>query len=123
MLQMESKLRACDNSGAKLIKCIHFFGGFDKKFGKEGDLMLVSVRSIRFMRKVKKGQKCLALIIRTKKKRVFKDGSSSFFGSNGAVLLNSKKRLLGSKIKGPVSKYLRKLKYMKILQLTGYLYF
>lgn len=120
MLQMESKIKTCDNSGAKVVKCIHCFGGFNRVYGYVGDLILVSVQSLRFVRKVKKGQMLLALIVRSKKLTTFKDGSYSYFGLNSVVLLNNKKRLVGSKIKGPVSKKLRKLKMMRILQLCSY---
>ena len=42
----------------------------------------------------------VGLLARTKKESVFKDGSLSKFNSNSLILLNKKKRVLGTRLFG-----------------------
>lgn len=119
MIQVQSQLYASDNSGARLVRCIKVLGGFNKTIAHVGEIILVSVRSIRFVRKVKTGQIYPAILIRSKKKEKNFDGSSSNFGSNSVVLLNQKKKILGNRILGPVSRKLRKKKYLRLILMSG----
>lgn len=38
MIQVESKLKVADNSGAKLVKCIRVLGGYKKRYTRVGDI-------------------------------------------------------------------------------------
>jgi len=71
MIQQQSILKVCDNSGAKTVKCIKVLGGFNKKIAKLGDIIVVSIQKLRnkskITSKVKKGEVYKALILRTKK--------------------------------------------------------
>ena len=39
MIQHRSMIKAADNSGAKILRVIHIFGGSKRKFGYIGDLL------------------------------------------------------------------------------------
>ena len=100
MIQVQSKLQAIDNSGARYVQCIKALGGFNRSFSYSGDYILVSIKELKLIRKVKTGEIYLGIITRTKKESKYKDGSLSKFGSNSIVLLNKKKRVLGTRLFG-----------------------
>jgi large subunit ribosomal protein L14 len=100
MIQTQSKLKTLDNSGARYVKCIKTLSGFNRRYAYNGDFILVTVKELRLIRKVRKGEVHLGLIGRTKKESVYKDGSLSKFTSNSIVVLNKKKRVLGTRLFG-----------------------
>ena len=59
MIQQQTVLKVSDNSGAKLARCIKVLGGL-KKFAYLGDIIVVSILSLRnkskITSKVKKGE-------------------------------------------------------------------
>lgn len=120
MIQRGTLLTVADNSGALKVRCIQILGGSFKKTATIGDLILVAVQSIRLLRKIKKGQICLGIIVRCKQNIIDKDGSATSFGSNSIVLLNSSKKIMGNRLFGPVSKQLRQRKMMRFLLMTGH---
>jgi large subunit ribosomal protein L14 len=120
MIQPKTQLKIADNSGAKTVKCIKVLKGSFSTNGKLGDALVVSIKKLRFFRKVKIGEIYFALVLRTKKKIPMVDGSQTQFASNCVIILNKKKKILGTRIFGPVSKALRKKKFMRVLMLSGY---
>lgn len=108
-----------ENSGARYVQCIKVYGGSKKKIAVDGDYILVSVKQLRMVRKVKLGQMCMALVARTKKETKYLDGSYSKFGSNSVILLDKKKRILGTRLFGSVSRKLRRKKFLRILIICG----
>lgn len=123
MLQKGSVCEIIDNSGAKEAKCICILGGFFNKNAVSGTLILVSIRKLRLIRRVKLGQIFLAVVTRTRKWARFKDGVQSKFDRNAIVLLTQKQQIFGSKVGGPVSRKLRKKKFLKILLSSGSIFF
>ena len=119
MIQHQTKLNLMDNSGAKLMQCIKTLGGFNRTFSYNGDIILVSIKKLRLIRKVKTGEVYFAIITRTKKQTNFKDGSNSKFNKNIAIILNNKKKVLGTRLFGSISRNLRKKKFLKILMMCG----
>ena len=89
-----------DNSGARSIECIQTLGGFNRNFSYPGDIILVSIKRLRLLRKVKVGQIHLALITRATKATRYLDGTSSRCENNVALLMNRKKRVLGTRFFG-----------------------
>ena len=122
MIQQQTILKVIDNSGAKNVKCIKVLGGFKKKFSFLGEVVIVSVKNLRNKAKntskVKKGEIYKALIVRTKKKIVNKDGSSFFFSDNSVSLLNKQGKPLATRILGPVPKKFKKGKFSKFASLS-----
>lgn len=119
MLNRGTILEIIDNSGAKEARCICVLEGFYNKTATIGSLIVVSIRKLRLVRRVKIGQIFLGIVVRTKKWQKFKDGSASHFSKNCMILLTKKKQLFGNKITGPISRNLRKKKYMRLLMVSG----
>ncbi len=119
MIQMQSKLRVADNSGAKEVACIKVLGGSKKEFAKVGDIIVVSVKQTIPKSRVKKGTVQKAVIVRTKHKILRSDGSYVSFDDNSAVLINpANKEPIGTRIFGPVARELRAKQFLKIISLA-----
>jgi large subunit ribosomal protein L14 len=118
MIQVESRLDVADNSGAREVLCIKVLGGSKRRYASVGDVIVVSIKDALPRGKVKKGDVCRAVIVRTSQpvKRV--DGSLISFDSNAAVLINKQGEPIGSRIFGPVTRELRSAGYMKIISLA-----
>jgi large subunit ribosomal protein L14 len=112
-----------DNSGAKTVKCIKVLNGFKRRFAMLGDTIVVSVQKLRnrakLSSKVQKGEVYKAIIIRTKKKVIKKDGTLVFFQSNAVSLVNKQGKPLASRIIGPMPKAFKKRKKIKFATLSS----
>ena len=118
MIQAQSILDAADNSGAKRVLCIKVVGGSKRRYANIGDVIKVSVQTAIPRGKVKKGQVCNAVVVRTAKGVRRADGSLIKFDGNAAVLLNNQFQPIGTRIFGPVTRELRSEKFMKIISLA-----
>ena len=115
---MQSHLFAADNSGARKIQCIKVLGGSKRRFASIGDIIVVSIKDAIPRGKVKKGEVFKAVIVRTKKEFLRKDGTSIKFDKNAAVLLDKQEEPIATRIFGPVTRELRTKKFMKIISLA-----
>ena len=118
MIQMQSILKIADNSGARSVMCIKVLGGSKRRYANIGGIIKVAIREAIPTGKVKKGQVCDALIVRTRKGVRRSDGSLIKFDENAAVLVNAQKAPIGTRVFGPVTRELREGKHMKILSLA-----
>lgn len=118
MIQQETRLNVCDNSGAKEILCIRVLGGTRKRYAHVGDIIVATVKDASTTGTVKKKSVVKAVIVRTKKSILRKDGSSIKFDDNAAVIINDNKEPRGTRIFGPVPRELRDLGYSKIISLA-----
>lgn len=118
MIQMQSRLKVADNSGAKEVQCIKVLGGSKKMIACVGDIIVVSIKLALPNSKVKKGDKAKAVIVRTIHKLRRPDGSYIRFDENAVVLVNANKEPVGSRIFGPVARELRAKKFVKIISLA-----
>ncbi len=118
MIQMQTVLKVADNSGAKEVMCIKVLGGSHRMVAHLGDIVVVSVKQAIPNGKVKKGEVCKALIVRTKCGISRDDGSNIKFGSNDVVLLNKQEEPIGTRVFGPVTRELRAKKFVKIVSLA-----
>ena len=118
MIQMQSRLSAADNSGAREVMCIKVLGGSKRRYASIGDVIKVTVKEAIPRGKVKKGQVITAVVVRTKKGVRRPDGSLIKFDENAAVLLNAQDAPIGTRIFGPVTRELRGEKFMKIISLA-----
>ena len=117
MIQAESKLTVCDNSGAREAKCIRVLGGTRRRYASVGDVIVVAVQNVIPSSDLKKGAVSKALIVRTKKEIRRANGSYIRFDDNACVLLNNAGELRGSRIFGPVARELRTVN-MKVVSLA-----
>lgn len=118
MIQVESRLRAADNTGARSLLCIKVLGGSGRKYANVGDVIVCSVKEASPGGVVKKGEVVRAVIVRTKKGVQRRDGSMIRFDENAAVILKEDNNPQGTRIFGPIARELREKKYMKILSLA-----
>jgi len=118
MIQAETVLSVADNSGARKVLCIKVLGGSRKRYAQIGDVIKVTVKDAIPRGKVKKGDIYNALVVRTKHGVRRSDGSLIRFDGNAAVLLDSKREPIGTRVFGPVTRELRAKNYLKIISLA-----
>lgn len=118
MIQMQSRLSAADNSGARELMCIKVLGGSKRRYANIGDVIKVTVKDAIPRGKVKKGEVYNAVVVRTAKGVRRRDGSLIRFDGNAAVLLTNKLEPIGTRIFGPVTRELRTGQFMKIVSLA-----
>jgi large subunit ribosomal protein L14 len=118
MIQMQSRLRVADNSGAREVQCLKVLGGTKRRSAHIGDIIVVSVKEALPNSKIKKGEVAKAVIVRTIHKLRRPDGSYIRFDDNSAVLINAAKEPIGTRIFGPVARELRAKQFVKIVSLA-----
>ena len=107
MIIVETKVNVADNSGAKIGRVIRLLGGSVRRSSNIGDIVLMSVRQAVPNSKVKKGDIVKAIIVRTKKGVLRKDGSTITFDDNAVVVIDDNGNMLGTRVFGPVARELR----------------
>ena len=118
MIQVQSKLKIADNTGAKEIMCIKVLGGSWRKYANIGDIIVASVKNATPGGVVKKGEVVKCVIVRTRRGMRRPDGSYIKFDENAAVIIKEDKNPKGTRIFGPVARELRDKDFMKILSLA-----
>jgi large subunit ribosomal protein L14 len=118
MIQTESRLRIADNSGAKEILCIKVLGGSRKRVATVGDIIVASVKKAAPNMAIKKGEVIKAVVVRTKKSVIRRDGSTVKFDDNAAVIIDNQGNPKGTRVFGAVARELRDNNFMKIVSLA-----
>lgn len=118
MIQQESRLIVCDNSGAKEILCIRVLGGTRHRYAGVGDIIVATVKQAAPNGTVKKKSVIRAVVVRTRNTIRRKDGSTIKFDDNAAVVIGDDKLPKGTRIFGPVPRELRDQGYAKIVSLA-----
>ena len=121
MVQNRTVLKVIDNSGAKYVRCLKVLN--KKKVGYLGDLLVVSVLSLRRGRgrkiRVKRKELCLGLIASIKYNKSRLGGIYVRSKLNSVILLNRQKKPIGNRVFGLVFKELRLKKKFKSLSLSS----
>lgn len=118
MIQMQTRLRSADNTGAKELMCIKVLGGSKRRYAGVGDVIVCSVKQAAPHSMVKKGDVVRAVVVRTTKEHGRADGSYIKFDENAAVIIDKDRNPRGSRIFGPVARELRERGFMKIVSLS-----
>lgn len=118
MIQMQTRMKVADNTGAKELMCIRVLGGSKRRYANIGDVVVCSVKKATPGGVVKKGDVVKAVIVRSVKGLRREDGTYIRFDENAAVLIKEDKNPRGTRIFGPVARELREKDYMKILSLA-----
>jgi large subunit ribosomal protein L14 len=119
MIQVESRLKVADNTGAKELLVIHVLGGSVRHYGQVGDIVVATVKSAAPQGSVKKSDIVKAVLVRCSKEWRREDGSTIRFDDNAAVILDADgQNPKGTRIFGPVARELREKGYMKIVSLA-----
>ena len=121
MVQNRTVLKVIDNSGAKYVRCLKVLN--KKKVGYLGDLLVVSVLSLRRGRgrkiRVKRKDLCLGLVASIKYNKSRLGGNYVRSKLNSVILLNRQKKPIGNRVFGLVFKELRLKKNFKTLSLSS----
>lgn len=118
MIQQETRLNVCDNSGAREILCIRVLGGTRRRYARVGDIIVATVKDASPSGTVKKKSVIKAVVVRTKDQIRRKDGSTIKFDDNAAVIIGDDKQPRATRIFGPVPRELRDQGYAKIISLA-----
>jgi large subunit ribosomal protein L14 len=118
MIREQTNFEVADNSGARRVECIRVLGGSKKKTATIGDEIVVAVKDAIPERRVKKGDVCRAVVVRTRKGIRRSDGTEIRFDTNAVVLINKEGEPIGTRIFGPVTRELRGRNHMKIISLA-----
>jgi large subunit ribosomal protein L14 len=119
MIQVTSRLKVADNTGAREISCIRVMGGSNRRFAGVGDIIIAAVKSATPTSSIKKGEVVRAVIVRTTKEHGRSDGSYIRFDENAAVIIEKEtNNPRGTRIFGPVARELREKGFMKIVSLS-----
>lgn len=119
MIQVESRIKVADNTGARELLVIKVLGGSVRRYGNVGDIVVATVKHATPHGSVKKSDVVKAVIVRTSKEWRREDGSTIRFDDNAAVILDTDgKNPKGTRIFGPVARELRELGYMRIVSLA-----
>mgnify|MGYP001498161834 CR=1 FL=1 len=118
MIQIYTRLKVADNSGAKVISCIGVPGGTRKKYAGLGDIIVASVKEATPASAVKSGEVVKAVIVRTAKGYRRPDGSHIKFDENAAVLVDDARMPRGTRVFGPVARELRDKDFMRVMSLA-----
>jgi len=124
MIQVQTLLKVADNSGGKIVRCLKILKkGQQTRYGKIGDVIVVSIQQIRsknkLTSKVKKGDVLYAVIIKTCAPIKRRFGFSFWFSHNAVVLLNKQLKPLATRVLGVVPRELRNNKFAKIISLSS----
>jgi large subunit ribosomal protein L14 len=118
MIQVQTRLKVADNTGAKEIMCIRILGGSARQYAGVGDIIKASVKQAAPNGAVKKGEVVTAVVVRVAKEYGRPDGSYIRFDENAAVILVAGNNPRGTRIFGPVARELRDRNFMKIISLA-----
>ncbi|MCC6442388.1 MAG: 50S ribosomal protein L14 [Armatimonadetes bacterium] len=118
MVQIYTRLKVADNSGAREISCIRVMKGSNARYAGVGDIIMGSVKVATPGAAVKKGEVVRAVVVRTKHDIRRQDGSTLRFDDNAAVVLNAQNEPRGTRIFGPVARELRDHEFMRIISLA-----
>ena len=107
MIQMQTRLKVADNSGAKEVMFIRALGGGIGKIAYIGDVFVGSVKTAEPNSKIKKGEVV---------------GFAGLMGAgrtdNAAVVIDKQGEPVGTRVFGPVARELREKRFMKIVSLA-----
>ena len=118
MIQVQSRLRVADNTGARSVMCIRVLGGSNRRYAGIGDIIVGVVKEAVPSMAVKKSEVVFGVVVRTRKPLRRADGSYVTFDDNALVVITKEKNPRGTRVFGPVARELREKEFMKIISLA-----
>ncbi|MDR2461987.1 MAG: 50S ribosomal protein L14 [Mycoplasmataceae bacterium] len=122
MVQVQSRLKVADNTGAHEVGIIKILGNSRPHYARIGQIVKVSVKKSAPSGTAKLHQMFLAVIVRTRKAIKRENGSCISFSDNACVLVKESKTgydMIGTRVFGPVARELREKGFMKIVSLAS----
>jgi len=121
MIYPETKIFVVDNCGAKIVKCIQILKSSKRRGGYPGQIIIGSIRKLKFGKRVYKGDLIRGVFIRGKKYITRSDGTRVSFNQNAMVSVNEKGLPLGTRLFGPIYKELRETQNVKLISLAKFI--
>lgn len=118
MIQLGTKLKVADNTGAQMVKCFQVLKGYRRRYAGLGDVVMVSVKQAQPHGMVKKGEILQAVIVRQCKETRRPDGTHIRFNENACVIIDKNGEPKGTRIFGPIARELKVRGYNKIASLA-----
>ncbi len=119
MIQVESKIKVADNSGARKVQCIKVLGSNQKRYTRIGEVFTATVKEAVPHSSIKKGDVVRAVLVRTAKEIKRDDGSCIRFDENACVIIDKdKKEPKGTRVFGPIPREVRRAGFFKIASLA-----
>ncbi|HUU54842.1 MAG TPA: 50S ribosomal protein L14 [Armatimonadota bacterium] len=118
MIQLRTRLKVADNSGARVAECIRVLGGSSRRYARVGDIIVVSVKQVTPGAPIQKGEMSRAVVVRQTQPLRRPDGSVIRFDENACVLISDAKNPRGTRVFGPVARELREKEFMRIVSLA-----
>jgi large subunit ribosomal protein L14 len=125
MIQQQTYVDICDNTGGKEGMCIKVLKGssskgkFKRRVAKVGDVIICVVKKALPTGEVKDGDIVRCVVVRTKQPTLRPDGSYVRFDNNAAVVIDAENNPRGTRIFGAVARELREKNFMKIVSLAS----
>lgn len=123
MINLRTKLKVADNSGAKELIVLHAHGKI-KKGADLGDVVTAAVYKADPVSEIPQHTMVKAVIVRKRKEKRRLDGSYIRFDDNAAVIIENvkSKNPKATRIFGPIARELRDRGYDKIASLAKEVY-
>lgn len=119
MIQPQTIVNICDNSGAKIGRVFKVLGSSKKRYAEIGDIVVLSVQKAEPRKSVKKKDVLQAVVVRQKKATRRNDGSYVRFDENAVVILEKgKQEPLAGRVFGPIPREIAEMGYQKIASLA-----
>lgn len=128
MIYLKTFLKVIDNSGAELVECIKVLRKSPMNCAHVGDKIVVVVQEAKPLssqitgasasNRVKRGDICRAVVVRTKYPIQREDGTVIRFDDNACVLINQKDEPIGTRVSSVVARELRKKNFAKVISLA-----
>ena len=117
MLQLRSIVGVADNSGAKKVGVFKVLGGSKKRYGRIGDIVVVSVKEAEPSKAVKKKDVLRAVVVRQRQPFRRKDGTYIRFDDNAVIILDGTEPK-GGRIFGPIPREIKEKGFNTIASLA-----
>jgi large subunit ribosomal protein L14 len=118
MLQLRSRVKVADNSGARWVGVIKVVQQGTSDAAQIGDVIIASVKDAIPRGNVKAKEVVRAVIVRQTKPLRRKDGSTIRFDDNAVVIINADGTPRGTRIFGPIAREIRDKGFAKIVSLA-----
>jgi large subunit ribosomal protein L14 len=118
MIQLRTRLRVADNSGARVAECIRVLGGSSRRYARVGDIIVVAIKQVTPGGGITKGEMSQAVVVRQAQPLRRNDGSVIRFDENACVLIGAQRNPRGTRVFGPVARELREKEFMRIVSLA-----
>jgi len=120
MVSIGTYLYSCDNSGARLCKCIKVLGNRKQPgFARLGDRVVVSVQRARSDKKIRKHDVLRGVLSGSRRLTLRNTGIIFSSYENNVIIIDKKNNPVGTRIFGAVSHELRSRRFIKIISMAA----